>query len=290
MLGIINTGRSNTKWMTDNQRWSHERLERGEKWVSSDPAVGRRHWHSGLKDSRPHPRWALGELLGEGLLVLPTLHPQPCSSYSACGTRMCACLYTEANLAGILLYSRDLIHHWESLARAVLCLVAQSCPTLCDSRDCSLPGSSVHGILQARILEWVVMPSSRGSSQSSAHRTCFSGGFYISDCAFCSFYRAFGWCCIFVHLADLKRGGSARPCAPSLCGVPSAASGYQGAPLSHLYPASHPLFYTHSSCRNCTGSGFSSLLFTPTPFTTSIGWELQQPFRFLVEGEVFLFF
>ena len=43
-------------------------------------------------------------------------------------------------------------------------LVTQSCPTLCDSLDCSLPGSSVHGILQARILEWVVMPSSRGSS------------------------------------------------------------------------------------------------------------------------------
>ena len=37
--------------------------------------------------------------------------------------------------------------------------------TLCDPVDCSLPGSSVHGILQARILEWVVMPSSRGSSQ-----------------------------------------------------------------------------------------------------------------------------
>ena len=41
----------------------------------------------------------------------------------------------------------------------------QSCPTLCNPIDCSLPGSSVHGILQARILEWVAMPSSRGSSQ-----------------------------------------------------------------------------------------------------------------------------
>ena len=40
----------------------------------------------------------------------------------------------------------------------------QSCLTLCDAMDCSLPGSSVHGILQARILEWVSMPSSRGSS------------------------------------------------------------------------------------------------------------------------------
>ena len=44
-------------------------------------------------------------------------------------------------------------------------LVAQSCLTLCDPMDCSPPGSSVHGILQARILEWVTMPSSGGSSR-----------------------------------------------------------------------------------------------------------------------------
>ena len=43
--------------------------------------------------------------------------------------------------------------------------VAQSCLTLCNPRDCSLPGSSVHRILQARILEWVAIPFSRGSSQ-----------------------------------------------------------------------------------------------------------------------------
>ena len=46
-----------------------------------------------------------------------------------------------------------------------LVLVAQSCPTLCDPMDCSPPGSSVHGILQPRILEWVDIPFSRGSSQ-----------------------------------------------------------------------------------------------------------------------------
>ena len=40
--------------------------------------------------------------------------------------------------------------------------VTQSCPTLLDPTDCSLPGSFVHGILQARILEWAAMPSSRG--------------------------------------------------------------------------------------------------------------------------------
>ena len=41
----------------------------------------------------------------------------------------------------------------------------QSCPTLYDLVDYSQPGSSVHGILQARILEWVAVPSSRGSCQ-----------------------------------------------------------------------------------------------------------------------------
>ena len=40
--------------------------------------------------------------------------------------------------------------------------VAQPSPTLCDPMDCSPSGSSVHGILQARILEWVAMPSCRG--------------------------------------------------------------------------------------------------------------------------------
>ena len=43
--------------------------------------------------------------------------------------------------------------------------VAQLCPTLCDLMDYSLPGFSVHGILQARILEWVAIPFSSRSSQ-----------------------------------------------------------------------------------------------------------------------------
>ena len=43
--------------------------------------------------------------------------------------------------------------------------VTQLCLTLCDLMDCSSPGSSVHGIFQARILEWVAVSSSRGSSQ-----------------------------------------------------------------------------------------------------------------------------
>ena len=43
--------------------------------------------------------------------------------------------------------------------------VAQSCLTLCNPMDCSLPGSSIHGIFQAKILEWTAISFSRGSSQ-----------------------------------------------------------------------------------------------------------------------------
>ena len=49
---------------------------------------------------------------------------------------------------------------------AVCVLDAQPCRTLCDPTDCSLPGSSVYGIPQARILEWVSISSSSGSSRS----------------------------------------------------------------------------------------------------------------------------
>ena len=61
-----------------------------------------------------------------------------------------------------MLYSRCL------LAICFLCVncakLLPLCPILCDTMDYSLPGSTIHGILQARILEWIAMPSSRGSS------------------------------------------------------------------------------------------------------------------------------
>ena len=58
--------------------------------------------------------------------------------------------------------------------------VAQSCPTLCGPTDCSLPGSSVHGILQASILEWGAIPFSRRPSQPRDRRqvSCIAGGFF----------------------------------------------------------------------------------------------------------------
>ena len=86
--------------------------------------------------------------------------------------------------------SRWALHYWRHLGnplvwwcRAVLCLVSQSCPTLCGPRDCSPPGSSVHGILQARVLEWVVTSSSRGSSQprGQTHISCISADSLLSE-------------------------------------------------------------------------------------------------------------
>ena len=52
-----------------------------------------------------------------------------------------------------------------------VCMHAQSYSVLCNPMDCSLQGSSVHGIFQVRILEWVVMPSSRGSCQPGIELT-----------------------------------------------------------------------------------------------------------------------
>ena len=62
----------------------------------------------------------------------------------------------------------------------------QSCPTLCDPMDCSPLGSSVHGILQARILEWAAVPSSRGSSQPRdlshvSYCSCIAGNFFTTE-------------------------------------------------------------------------------------------------------------
>ena len=53
----------------------------------------------------------------------------------------------------------------KSLLMKVKVLVAQSCLTLCNPVDCSLPDSLVRGILQARVLEWAAIPFSKGSSQ-----------------------------------------------------------------------------------------------------------------------------
>ena len=77
------------------------------------------------------------------------------------------------NLVGVNLFT-------PLLYGKVKVLVAQSCLTLCDPMDCSPPGTSVHGILQERILEWVAMPFSRGSSwpRDWTQVPCTAGRFF----------------------------------------------------------------------------------------------------------------
>ena len=72
------------------------------------------------------------------------------------------------------------------MGAGTMCLVTQLCPTLCDPMDCSPPGSSVHGILQARILEWVAISFSRGSSPPRDQTqvscvSCIEGGFFTTE-------------------------------------------------------------------------------------------------------------
>ena len=77
-----------------------------------------------------------------------------------------------------LCWLRSKENRWKIKWRPWLLLeVAQSCLTLCNPMDCSLPGFSIHGIFQARVLEWVATPFSWGSSQprDQTHVSCTVG-------------------------------------------------------------------------------------------------------------------
>ena len=80
-------------------------------------------------------------------------------------------------------------HSWALRIKWVHARSLQSCLTLCEPMDCSLPGPSVHRIIQAGILEWVAMPSSRGSSHPR-HQTQIS---YISCIGRCVFTTSATW-------------------------------------------------------------------------------------------------
>ena len=79
-----------------------------------------------------------------------------------------------------------LIWSFEALQACSVCIqfpIDRAHRSLCDPMDCSPPGSSVHGILQTRILEWVAMPSSRGSSWARDRTlvscvSCIASGFF----------------------------------------------------------------------------------------------------------------
>ena len=64
-----------------------------------------------------------------------------------------------------------------------MCSVTQSCPTLCNHMDCSHPGSFVRGSSQVRILEWIAISFSRGTSQprDQTRVSCIAGGFFTTS-------------------------------------------------------------------------------------------------------------
>ena len=139
-----------------------------EKVTTEDEMAGWHHWLDGHGFG-----WTLGVGDGQG-------------SLACCGSRGCKKSDTTEQLNWTrVMFSQNVLKYLLHVAlpipmrlftcifisslksennHCVCVLVTQLCPALCNPMDCNLPGSSVHGILQARILEWVAMPSSRGSS------------------------------------------------------------------------------------------------------------------------------
>ena len=83
----------------------------------------------------------------------------------------------ESTISACRVLSAPAVEKWLNSEKVK---VAQLCPTLCDSMDCSLPGSSVHGISQARILERVAIHFSRGFFQLRdwTQVSCIAGEFF----------------------------------------------------------------------------------------------------------------
>ena len=82
----------------------------------------------------------------------------------------------------------------EELVPRSACEVTQSCPTLWDPMDYSLPGSSLHGILQARVLEWVEMVILKNAiTRSSINATCSVNGFFQNRVELETEQRKYPW-------------------------------------------------------------------------------------------------
>ena len=98
-------------------------------------------------------------------------------------------LWTEPWITCVNLSVSPFLQHCsdEEQLRACVCVkLLQLCLTLCNPMDCSPPGSSVHGLFQARTLEWAAMPSSRGSfwprdGNCISWNSCIAGRFFTAE-------------------------------------------------------------------------------------------------------------
>ena len=113
-------------------------------------------------------------------------------------------------------------------------LVAQSCPTFCDPKDCSPPGCSVHGILQARTLEWFAISFSIYIWTNEIANTFYHFPLwcYSFSCGFLFLYEAIHICtCMHVHTA--AAAAKSLPSCPTLCDP------VDGSPPGSLVPGIH---------------------------------------------------
>ena len=115
-----------------------------------------------------------GSVCGASPLVLLVSLGQLCEvgNFVTCNAQ--TKLYTPFFLS--VLYPKEVITFFV----CVYVCVSQLCLTFCNPMDCSPPGSSVNGVLQVRILEWIATPISRGSScpKDQTWVSCFIGGFF----------------------------------------------------------------------------------------------------------------
>ena len=137
---------------------------------SLEVEVGKNPWRRAWQ---PTPVSLPGESHGQRSLT--GYSPRGCKSQ----TGPCDSAATEANeCLPLKSFCTERLGKWGRLSRlrvspSLVCMLSlQSCLTLCDPMDCSPPGSSVHGISQARILEWVSMPLSRGIFPTQGSKPC----------------------------------------------------------------------------------------------------------------------
>ena len=124
-------------------------------------------------------------------LAIPLLSIHPKEMKSLSQRDVCTSMFIAALSTNNKVWKQakcPLAHEWTKKMECIYLpphplvsvLVIQSCLTLCDPMDCSSPGSSVHGVIQAKILEWVAISFSKGSSRpkDGTQISCTAGRFF----------------------------------------------------------------------------------------------------------------